>query len=301
MTMKEKRAFNKSLLACGSPADLQDLKLSQVEAVEAERDKVLMEHLPDVRFIARRIHERLPQHVSIEDLYSAGVVGLIDAFGRFDPSRQVKFRSYAKFRIRGAILDSLRTLDWSSRQLRREGRAVEQTIWKLTTRFGRHPSELEIAEELGIDLTVYQQLSGKLKNLEIGTLYSQALGGAHQEELAYPPHRREDDPFFRCLGAEMRELLTGAISSLSGRERLVITLYYYEELGMKEIATILKVTESRISQIHTSAVLHLRARFSNHASRQASVLRADRPVTCQTIHTSELASHVPRTSCCSVG
>ena len=104
----------------------------------------MIEHLPIVRFIARRIHERLPQHVPIEDLYSAGVVGLLDAFGKFDPSKQVQFRSYAQFRIRGAILDSLRTLDWSPRELRRKGRAIEQAIQTLTAQFGRTPNDIEM-------------------------------------------------------------------------------------------------------------------------------------------------------------
>ena len=115
------------------------------DLLTAEQEQLMIEHLPIVRFIARRIHERLPQHVPIEDLYSAGVVGLLDAFGKFDPSKQVQFRSYAQFRIRGAILDSLRTLDWSPRELRRKGRAIEQAIQTLTAQFGRSPTDMEIA------------------------------------------------------------------------------------------------------------------------------------------------------------
>src|SRR5882762_958987 len=111
----------------------------------AERDRMLVEHLPTVRYIARRIHERLPQHVELDDLISAGVVGLIDAFSKFDHTKQVQFKSYAQFRIRGAILDSLRTLDWSPRELRRKGRAIEQAIQTLMAQFGRAPTDLEIA------------------------------------------------------------------------------------------------------------------------------------------------------------
>jgi RNA polymerase sigma factor FliA len=123
----------------------------------------MVEHLPIVRFIARRIHERLPQHMPIEDLYSAGVLGLLDAFRRFNSSKQVKFRTYAQFRIRGAILDSLRTLDWSPRELRREGRAVEHAIQALIAQFHRSPTDIEIAEKLNIPLAEYQQLLGELK------------------------------------------------------------------------------------------------------------------------------------------
>ena len=228
-----------------------------------EQEKLMVEHLPIVRFIARRIHERLPQHVPIEDLYSAGVVGLLDAFGKFDPSKQVQFRSYAQFRIRGAILDSLRTLDWSPRELRRKGRAIEQAIQTLTAQFGRAPNDLEIAQQLNIDLAAYQQLLGELKGLEIGTLHSERSEDSGEEELVYLPNRPEDDPLFRFLHGELRERLSAAIGELPERERLVMTLYYYEETTMKEIGLILGVVESRISQIHASAVLHLRARLAD--------------------------------------
>src|SRR5664279_1301489 len=142
-----------------------------LSVLSAEQERVLLEHLPMVRFLARRIHERLPQHVDIEDLVSAGVVGLMDAFSKFDPAKKVQFRSYAQFRIRGAILDSLRTLDWSPRELRRTGRAVEEAIRALTARLGRPPGEGEVAVEMALSLDEYQQLLGDLKGLEIGTLH----------------------------------------------------------------------------------------------------------------------------------
>jgi RNA polymerase sigma factor FliA len=227
----------------------------------------MVEHLPVVRFIARRIHERLPQHVPIEDLYSAGVLGLLDAFGRFDLSKQVKFNTYAQFRIRGAILDSLRTLDWSPREFRRKGRAVEQAIQTLIGQFNRSPTDIEIAQKLNIPLADYQQLLGELRGLEIGSLHARRSEDSDEEELDLIPCRPDDDPLFRCLNGEIRERLTEAINNLRERERLVLTLYYYEETSMKEIGLILGVTPSRVCQIHASAVLHLRARFS--ASRPA--------------------------------
>lgn len=236
---------------------------------DIERERQMVEHLPIVRFIARRIHERLPQHVPIEDLYSAGVVGLIDAFNKFDPAKQVQFRSYAQFRIRGAILDSLRTLDWSPRELRRKGRAVEQAIQTLTGRFGHPPNDVEIAQEMHLTLGDYQLLLGELKGLEIGSLHAERSEDSGEEELAYLPNRPEDDPLFRCLESEMKSRLSGAVDALPERERLVMTLYYYEELTMKEIGLILGVVESRVSQIHASAVLHLRARLADLASRNS--------------------------------
>jgi RNA polymerase sigma factor for flagellar operon FliA len=215
-----------------------------------------------VRFIARRIHDRLPQHMPIDDLYSAGVLGLLDAFGKFDPSKKVLFRTYAQFRIRGAILDSLRTLDWSPRELRRKGRAVEQAIQTLRGELSRSPNDTEIAQKLNIPLLAYQQLLGELRGLDIGTLHSQRSADSDDEELIYVPARSEDDPLFRYLDGEMRERLTKAINDLPERERLIMTLYYHEETTMKEIGLILGVVESRVSQIHASAVLHLRARLS---------------------------------------
>jgi RNA polymerase sigma factor for flagellar operon FliA len=234
-----------------------------------EEERVLLEHLPIVRFLARRIHERLPQHVDIDDLFSAGVVGLMDAFAKFDPAKKVQFRSYAQFRIRGAILDSLRTLDWSPRELRRKGRAVEEAIRTLTSRLGRAPNENEIAAEMGFSLDSYQQLLGDLKGLEIGTLHLQRNEDSGEEELAYIPGRPEEDPLFRCLKGEMEERLTDAIQELPERERLVMTLYYYEEMTMREIGMALGVVESRVSQIHASAVLHLRSALSDLSARGA--------------------------------
>jgi RNA polymerase sigma factor for flagellar operon FliA len=233
------------------------------DLLTAEQELVMTEHLPIVRFIARRIHERLPQHVPIEDLYSAGVLGLLDAFGRFDSSRKILFRTYAQWRIRGAILDSLRTLDWSPRELRRKGRGVEQAIQTLTAQFHRSPNNDEIAQKLNITLADYQRLLGELKGLEIITLHSERSADSDEEKLIYVTARREDDPLFRFLDAELRERLTTAINDLPERERLIVTLYYYEEITMTEIGLILGVVESRVSQMHASAVLHLRSRIAN--------------------------------------
>jgi len=242
---------------------------STVQVLTGEQERILLEHLPVVRFLARRIHERLPQHVDIEDLVSAGVVGLMDAFAKFDPDKKVQFRSYAQFRIRGAILDSLRTLDWSPRDLRRKGRAVEEAIRVQTARLGRPPGEAEVAAEMALSLEEYQLLLGDLKGLEIGTLHMERNEDSGEEELAYVPGRPEEDPLFRCLRGEMEDRLAGAISHLPDRERLVMTLYYYEEMTMREIGLALGVVESRVSQVHASAVAHLRAALKDLAAHGA--------------------------------
>jgi RNA polymerase sigma factor for flagellar operon FliA len=233
-------------------------KTPRLGRMTPEQERMMVESLPTVRYLARRIHERLPQHVDMEDLVSAGVVGLIDAFQKFDPEKKVQFRSYAQFRIRGSILDSLRTLDWSPRELRRKGRAVEAAIRTLMALYGRAPLETEVAAQMELPLGEYQQLLGELKGLEIGTLNAERSEDSGEEELAYIPNKAEDDPLFRFLRGELQEKLTGAIDRLPERERLVMTLYYYEEMTMKEIGLTLGVVESRVSQIHASAVLHLR-------------------------------------------
>jgi len=239
----------------------------RLSVLTPEQEQVLLEHLPMVRFLARRIHERLPQHVDIEDLVSAGVVGLMDAFSKFNPAKRVQFRSYAQFRIRGAILDSLRTLDWSPRELRRKGRAVESAIQVLTARLGHAPNEAEVAAEIGQELEEYQQLLGDLKGLEIGTLHIERNEGSGEEELAYVPGRPEEDPLFCCLRKELEERLAESIQNLPDRERLVMSLYYYEEMTMREIGLALGVVESRVSQVHASAVAHLRAALRDLAAR----------------------------------
>jgi RNA polymerase sigma factor for flagellar operon FliA len=227
-------------------------------ALSREEERVLLEHLPTVRFLARRIHDRLPHHVDLEDLVSAGVVGLMDALAKFDPEKKVQFRSYAQFRIRGAILDSLRTLDWSPRELRRKGREANEALHALTARLRRTPTESEVAQQMGLELSEYQQLLGDLKGLEVGTLNIERNEDSGDEELAYVPGKPDEDPLFRCLRGEMENRLAEAIAGLPERERLVMTLYYYEEMTMREIGLALGVVESRVSQIHASAVSRLR-------------------------------------------
>ena len=228
---------------------------------EEERERFLMEHLPSVRFIARKIHQKLPQHVELEDLISAGTVGLMEACKRYDSNRHVQFKSFAQFRIRGAILDSLRDLDWSPRELRRKGRALEEATRRLTQQFGRAPLEQEIANEMELSLQQLQQLLGDLKGLEMGSLNAEHDDESSSEELDFIACAPEDDPLFRCLQGETRQRLIDAIETLPEKERLVLTLYYYEELTMNEIGLALGVVESRVSQIRSSAVRRLRGAF----------------------------------------
>lgn len=254
---------------------LSDLREEAPASPEKVANDRIVEHLPTVRYVARRIHEGLPQHVDLEELVSAGIVGLIDAAAKFKEDKNTQFKTYAQFRIRGAILDSLRSLDWSPRELRRKGRGVEEAIRSATQRLGRVPTELEIAAEMGIALQEYQKLLSDLKSLEIGSLNAERSEDS-DEELAYVAAPGDEDPLFRCLKAEMKQHLMDAIDSLPERERMVLTLYYYEELSMKEIAELLGVVESRVSQIRSSAVLRVRAAmaaFAQPTAKQKGTMR----------------------------
>jgi len=230
---------------------------------EEERERMLMEQLPQVRYIARRIHERLPRHVPFEDLVHAGVVGLIDALQKFDRSKHVQFGSYAKFRIRGAILDSLREMDWSPRDLRRKARQLEEAHNRLSSELGRNPSESELAAAMGLDLHGLQVLLGEIDGLEVGSLrVLSPRDGAEEDLCEYLANDPEETPLLFCLRSEMKELLARAIAELPEKERQVLALYYFEELTMKEVGAVLGVGESRVSQIHSMAVIRLRARLA---------------------------------------
>ncbi|HEY6769653.1 MAG TPA: FliA/WhiG family RNA polymerase sigma factor [Candidatus Sulfotelmatobacter sp.] len=227
-----------------------------------ERDRILLEQLPQVRYLARRIHERLPRHVPLEDLVHAGVIGLIDALSKFDRSKHVQFSSYAKFRIRGAILDSLREMDWGPRELRRKARRIEESHRKLSMELSRSPTENEMAADMGLELKEFQRLLGELDSLEVGSLRVESPWDGKEEDLCdYLPSAPEDTPFFRCLRSEMKELLARVISELPEKEQHVLSLYYFEELTMKEVGAVLGIGESRVSQIHSLAMVRLRARL----------------------------------------
>lgn len=240
----------------------QNTSQAVAELDDSAREQLLLEHLPQVQYIARRIHDRLPPQVLLEDLVHAGILGLMDAVRKYDPSKNVQLKHYAEFRIRGAILDSLRQVDWSPRALRRQGRRLEQAISGCKGRLGRDPTEPEIAAELNMSLEDLQHLMGDLRGLDIGSLQADSNEpGSGEEALQYRPGSEEEDPFHQTLRSEMTGLLAKAIGELSDREREVLALYHFEELTMKEVGAALGIGESRVSQIHTAALLRLRVRL----------------------------------------
>ena len=232
---------------------------NQSEDNTEEREKLILEHLPQVRLIARRIHDRLPETVSLEDLVSTGVVGLISAIDRYDPSHGVKLKTYAEYKIRGAILDSLRGLDWAPRQQRRRSKQIEAAIADLEQRLHRAPAEEEIAAELGIELAEYHEWLSEIRGLNLGSLESHPVEEDGRELLRFVADSEDAWPSNLLERAELKRLLAQAIARMPAIERTVLGLYFQDEMTLREIATIVDLHESRVSQLKSQAIARLRS------------------------------------------
>jgi RNA polymerase sigma factor for flagellar operon FliA len=246
-----------------------------------ERNELVMRELPQVYYTAARIRERLPRHVEIDDLVQAGVVGLLDACRNYNPERDAQFSTFAKYRIRGAILDSLRKLDWGSRTLRRRGREIASSTAKLEAQLGRQPSEEEIASDMKMRVDELQSLLTQIDGLfvvgQLANVASEELESVDLIESA--PSTGKDNPFELCLEGEMRKELESAVSRLSEREQLILSLYYYEELTMKEVAEVVGIAVSRVSQIHAAAMLKLRVTLAHLRAEHSAGAEHAQPVT----------------------
>ena len=224
-----------------------------------EREQLILEHLPQVKLIARRIHERLPESVSLDDIISTGVVGLIAAIDRFDPSQNVKLKTYAEYKIRGAILDSLRGLDWAPRQQRRRAKQIESAIAILEQKLKRTPSEEEIATHLGQTIEEYHESLVDARGLTLGSLESATGDDDNRDLLKFVADNEESWPSRVVERSELQKVLAEAIEKIPDVEKMVLSLYYHEELTLREIAKIVQLHESRISQLKTQAILRLRS------------------------------------------
>ena len=238
------------------------------ETARGERNQYILDELPQVYFIAARILERLPASVQIEDLVHAGVLGLLEAYQNYDSSRNAQFRTFARFRIRGAILDSLRTLDWGSRGMRRKAREIAETGVRLEAALGRKPEKEEIAAEMKISLDQLDTAMTAIDSLQIvGQRSATASDSGEVQDLIESAPSREGNPFDLCLKAEQKRHLALAIAALNEREQLVLSLYYREELTMKEVAEVVGIALSRVSQIHHAALGKLRASLASLETR----------------------------------
>ncbi len=239
-----------------------------------KRETLIVEHLPQVKLIARRIHERLPENISLDDLISTGTLGLIAAIDRFDPTLDVKLKTYAEYKIRGAILDSLRGLDWAPRQQRRRAKQIELAIFTIEQRIHRAPTEEEIAAELSLSLEGYHDWLIQIQGLNLGSLECASKDEQGDDLLNYISDGEENWPSRLLEKNELQKLLADAIQEMPASERMVITLYFHEELTLREIAKIIKLHESRVSQLKSQGVLRLRSSLEKRWPVQKQPIRA---------------------------
>ena len=221
-------------------------------AAKERRDRIVLEHLPLVKAIAVRVHENLPVHVDLDDLVHAGILGLFDAAVKYDGSKQVAFHSYAKHRIKGAILDSLRQLDWASRDMRRRQKKLESLTRDLTATLGRAPTEFELAEGLGVDVERWRRMAAEMTTVAlVSPRRVSDDGDAITPEYPAQPDSRPDTI---CVRRQCAHVLENAMDVLPERYRRVVSLYYTNDMTMREIGEVLGVNESRVSQIHKTAL-----------------------------------------------
>jgi RNA polymerase sigma factor for flagellar operon FliA len=237
--------------------------------LQETRDRIVIENLPLVRAIAIRVHENLPVHVDLDDLVHAGVLGLFDAVEKYDASKNVSFQAYAKHRIKGAMLDSLRQLDWASRDLRKRQKQADEVTRDLSTRFGRTPAENEVALEMGLSMDRWRRISMELSN--VGLVQSSGTRDSDRERdyIAEFPATPEFRPDRMCEQQQLRTTLDRAIAVLPERYQKVVFLYYTNDLTMKEIGDVLGVNESRVSQIHKTALRKMAAALESEGIHSA--------------------------------
>jgi RNA polymerase sigma factor for flagellar operon FliA len=245
------------------------LKAYEEEAQRAStlnRDELIVSHLPLVKYLVGKIASQLPQHLDREDLMSAAIIGLITAAERFDPNRGVQFKTFVEQRIRGTIMDELRSQDWLTRSLREKFKRLEREFSALEQSLGRNPSSEEVAGAMGMDLQDYFQLLEEVHFLSVVSLDDswEDDEGSPFGLLDVLEDERVVNPQKQMIDRQMVDGLSDAIEGLPEKERIVVTLYYYEELNLKEIGAILNLTESRICQLHSQAIMRLRARMKNY-------------------------------------
>ncbi len=228
------------------------------------RDYFVIKYAPLVKYVAGKVSMGMPQNIEFEDLVSYGIFGLLDAIGKFDPIRGIKFKTYAMTRIRGAIFDELRSIDWIPRSIRQKAKQIEQVISELENKLGRTVEDEEIAKELGVSSEEFQSMLNKLSGTSMLSLNDIWYLGDDSDEMSIletleAPESMNPDVLIEK--EEIKDYIIDAIKKLPDKEKKVIVLYYYEDLTLKEIGEVLEVTESRVSQLHTKAIMRLRGRL----------------------------------------
>ena len=233
----------------------------QMTGSERDRETLICKYAPLVKYFAERLAIRLPPHISKEELISAGTLGLFNALDNYDPEKGIKFQTYAAYRVKGAILDELRKLDWVPRSVRRDIQRIETAIAALQTKLGREPNDFEIARELGLDLDRYFKILHRARGVHLVS-----LDGVRKEASSPVVETLASEcpsPLEEVKKKELKQMVSKALATLTQKEQLVMSLYYYEDLTLKEISKVLGLTESRISQIHSKAIISLRVKLNS--------------------------------------
>lgn len=231
----------------------------------AERDAFIMDYAPLVKVIALRLAMRLPPHIEVDDLINVGIAGLIEAIDRFDPDKGVKIETFLSFRIKGSMLDELRKLDWLPRSVRQKARKLEKDFIQCEAKLGRIPTDEDLAEYIGIDIEEYHKLIHEASGVAVLNFEDMGFGRDSDERniLDIIADPRSKDPLVQLHLTECKNELATAIDALPEKERLVLALYYYEDLNLKEIGFVLGVSESRICQLHTQAIVKLKGKLKS--------------------------------------
>ena len=240
--------------------------VEEVAITTENREEVIKRYSPMIKYVANRIAMRLPPHVEVDDLISVGVLGLMDAISKYDPTRGAKFKTYAEFRVRGAILDELRSMDWVPRSVRQKASNVDAVVQKLQAKLKRNPEDEEVAEAMELSLDQFYDTLNETKSMPVFSLEDLGIAketGEQQSLLDCLAGKADADPQTQVRLTELKGVIAKAIDTLPEKERLMVSLYYYEELTMKEIGVVLDITESRVSQIHSKAVYHLRSKLKS--------------------------------------
>ena len=238
-------------------------KPTQKKVDRKTKEKLILEYAPLIKFIAQKIAVRLPSNIELDDLMSCGVIGLMDAIEKFDPSRDNKFKTYAEFRIRGAILDELRSQDWVPRSVREKAKQVERAYAKLDKELGRPATDDEMCEELKCTMDEFHDLLNKSKSVSLLNIDDTATMGRGDKKLMVHlmEQSRSANPYAAVNYKRAQDIIKEGIKGLPEKQRLVLSLYYFEDLNLKEIGQVLDVTESRVSQLHTQAIMKLKAKL----------------------------------------
>ena len=264
---KRKEEMLKSKKALGTKEKNEKLLSSKRELNIKERNAIIEEYLPMIQCVARRISSRLPSHIHYNDLISNGVIGLMDAIKKYDSSRNNKFKTYAEFRVRGAILDALRSQDWTPRSIRDKAKKIDKVTKALEQKFSRPPKEQEIADALNVNLEDYHRMLNQTREVSVISIEESTIFNHTDKGLVFKMLEDSDSSLCKLNRKSIHQIIIDAIKELPERQRIVLSLYYYEEFNLRKIGQILKVTESRVSQLHAQAIERLKSKLMSKVEK----------------------------------